>query len=83
MPIVNQINTANTFLDWLTTTQSLVDLANNTIFYIDTKPTSPVGASGDIKGSVYLANNYIYYCSNNYTGVTNIWSRISSTDSWT
>lgn len=82
MPIVNQINTSNTFLDWLTTTQSLVNLANNTVIFVNTAPATPVGAPGDIKGTVYLANNYIYYCSDNYTGTTNVWSRISANNAW-
>ena len=45
-------------------------------------PSTNKGASGDKKGFVYIANNYFYYCTADYDGTTNVWSRIAATDAW-
>ncbi len=54
----------------------------NSLIIVATAPANNKGAGGDTKGMVYLANNYFYYCTANYNGSTNIWSRIASTDAW-
>ena len=46
-------------------------------------PASSIGADGDFKGEVVFDNSYIYYCTANYDGVTNIWKRVAwSGDTW-
>ena len=46
-------------------------------------PASSIGANGDNEGIVAVDNNYIYYCTANYDGVTNIWKRVAwSSDTW-
>ena len=55
----------------------------NSLIIVASAPANNKGAGGDTKGMVYLANNYFYYCTANYTsGTANIWSRISATDAW-
>jgi hypothetical protein len=57
-------------------------LSLNTLIYIASAPANNKGSGTDTKGMVFLANNFFYYCTANYNGSSNIWSRISSTDSW-
>jgi len=38
-------------------------------------PTTSIGFSGDMIGSVAFDSTYMYYCTANYDGVTNIWKR--------
>ena len=46
-------------------------------------PASSIGATGDMQHEVAMDANYIYYCTANYDGVTNIWKRVAwSTDTW-
>ena len=46
-------------------------------------PASSIGASGDFKGEVVFDDSYIYYCTETYDGVTNIWKRVAwSADTW-
>ena len=46
-------------------------------------PASSIGAEGDFNGEVVFDNSYIYYCTANYDGVTNIWKRVAlSGDTW-
>jgi hypothetical protein len=54
----------------------------NSLIMVASAPANNKGAGGDTKGMVYLANNYFYYCTANYDGTTNVWSRIASTDAW-
>ena len=54
----------------------------NSLIVVTTAPANNKGAGGDTKGMVHIANNYFYYCTANYNGSTNIWSRIASTDAW-
>ena len=63
-------------------TNTAISFTANTLTHIGTVPSTNKGADGDTKGMVFLANNFIYYCSTNYDGTTNIWSRIASTDAW-
>ena len=63
-------------------TNTSISFTANTLIYVGTAPSTNKGASGDTKGMVYLANNYFYYCSANYNGTTNVWSRIASSDAW-
>ena len=63
-------------------TNTSISFTANTLTHIDTVPSTNKGIVGHTKGMVFLANNFIYYCSTNYDGTTNIWSRIASTDAW-
>lgn len=46
-------------------------------------PATSIGSSGDYVGSVAFNSTYIYYCTANYDGVTNIWKRLAwSGDTW-
>jgi hypothetical protein len=85
MSVINQISSSNTFLEWLTSTQALIDHTNtyaNVIVYISTEPSTNKGQSGNEKGQVYLGNNFLYYCTADYDGTSNIWSRIASSNTW-
>lgn len=49
---------------------ALSDLTNDSNFLIkDTAPSTLAGAEGDTAGTVAFDNNYIYYCTSNYTSV--------------
>lgn len=61
---------------------SAFDRANTSLRMINLAPTSPKGNTGDVAGMVHMSNTYFYYCTSSYNGTSNIWSRISSTDSW-
>jgi hypothetical protein len=48
-----------------------------------TVPTTSVGNNGDLQGDLAFDDTYIYYCTANYDGSTNIWKRVAwSTDIW-
>ena len=81
----NQAVTANTNAQTANTNAYIAlntILSLNTLNYIETIPATNKGISGHTKGMVFLANNFFYYCTADYNGTTNIWSRIASTDSW-
>lgn len=40
-------------------------------------PTSPVGAIGNLEGMVAWDSTYLYVCTGNYDGSTNIWQRVA------
>ena len=69
-------NIANTSL-----TYALASNANSMII-VTGQPNSPKGKVGDVSGLVYLSNVALYYCTGTYNGSSNIWSKITSTDSW-
>jgi hypothetical protein len=69
-------DTANTSL-----TYALASNANSMII-VTSQPNSPTGNVGDVSGLVYLSNVALYYCTGTYDGSSNIWSKITSTDSW-
>ena len=76
--------TANTL-----TTNTFIQFPNgttlntaNVLVFTAAAPGTNKGAAGDKKGYVYLANNYFYYCTADYDGTTNVWSRIAATDAW-
>ena len=49
-----------------------------------TAPSTSIGASGDLQGMVAFDGTYMYYCTANYDGGTNIWKRVAwSGDTWT
>lgn len=41
-------------------------------------PSSSMGAAGDLKGMIAYDNSYIYLCTADYDGVSNIWIRASA-----
>lgn len=46
-------------------------------------PTTSVGSDGDFEGIFAVDNDYIYYCTATFDGVTNIWKRVAwSGDTW-
>ena len=46
-------------------------------------PSTSIGVSGDYVGSVAFDSTYMYYCTQNHNGVTNIWKRVAwSSDTW-
>ena len=47
-------------------------------------PSFSIGAAGDQAGDLAFTNDYIYYCTADYTdGLSNIWKRIAwSADTW-
>ena len=46
-------------------------------------PASSLGESTNKEGDVALTSSYIYYCTADYDGSTNIWRRIAwSNDTW-
>ena len=48
-----------------------------------TAPSNSTGATGDVAGMVAFDASYIYYCTANYDGSTNIWKRVAlSGDTW-
>lgn len=68
--------TANTAL-----TYALASNANSLI-RVTSAPSTPKGNTGDTAGLVHLSNVALYYCTGTYNGSSNIWSKITSTDSW-
>jgi len=46
-------------------------------------PTTSIGASGDFVGIVAVDSDYLYYCTANYDGASNIWKRVAwPGDTW-
>lgn len=39
-------------------------------------PTSPNGADGDVAGMIAWDNTYLYVCTGDYDGTTDIWQRV-------
>lgn len=54
----------------------------NSLIITASAPATPTGNTGDASGMVYLSNIAFYYCTADYDGSTNIWSKIVSTDTW-
>jgi hypothetical protein len=54
--------------------QTLIVNPSNSLNYI---PTTSIGASGNYAGQISFNGNYIYYCTANYDGVSNIWVRVA------
>lgn len=46
-------------------------------------PSTSIGATGDEEGMVAFDSAYMYYCTTDYDGVTNVWKRVAwSVDTW-
>lgn len=61
------------------TTQSTAWSGGRVVF----NPTASIGLSGDKLGDMSFSATYLYYCTQDYDGVTNVWKRISwSGDTW-
>ena len=54
----------------------------NSIVLVASAPSTNKGATGDKRGYVYLGNTAYYYCTADYDGTTNVWSKIDSSDAW-
>jgi hypothetical protein len=55
---------------------SQIVVNNNSLTITTSKtPATSVGASGDVTGMVAWDSSYIYVCTADYDGSTNIWSR--------
>jgi len=50
--------------------------------YNDSTPVTSIGAAGDQKGMVAWDSSYIYICTANYDGITNIWKRAAIGGTW-
>lgn len=73
---VSAYDTANSAL-------SLAVASNvNSLIIVTSAPETPVGNTGDETGMVYMTNVAFFYCTANYDGSTNIWSKITSSDAW-
>ena len=74
-----------TGVDWNPIVASQIQangLPSNTRFS-QAAPVSSIGLDGDLQGAVTFDSNYIYYCTADYDGVTNIWKRVAwSGDTW-
>ena len=74
-----------TGVDWNPIVASQIQangLPSNTRFS-QAAPVSSIGIDGDLQGAVTFDSNYIYYCTADYDGVTNIWKRVAwSGDTW-
>lgn len=47
------------------------------------EPNTSIGSSTDKLGDIAFDNSYLYYCTANYDGNTNIWKRVAwSNDTW-
>jgi hypothetical protein len=47
---------------------------------VRTAPTgNAYGAVGDVKGMIAFDTNYLYICTANYTGSSNVWKRVALT----
>ena len=56
---------------------------NCPVKFTQSAPASSIGADTDLQGAVAFDSNYIYYCTADYDGVTNIWKRVAwSGDTW-
>ena len=56
---------------------------NCPVKFTQSAPASSIGVDGDLQGAVAFDSNYIYYCTADYDGVTNIWKRVAwSGDTW-
>jgi hypothetical protein len=54
-----------------------------TIRITSTIPTTSIGSSDDRQGTLAFNNTYIYFCTANYDGTTNVWKRLAwSGDTW-
>jgi len=46
-------------------------------------PGSSIGVTGDLAGDIAFSGSYMYYCTANYNGSSNIWKRVAwSGDTW-
>jgi len=56
---------------------------NCPVKFTQSAPASSIGADADLQGAVAFDSNYIYYCTADYDGVTDIWKRVAwSGDTW-
>ena len=46
-------------------------------------PSTSIGALGDLLGDYAFDSSYMYYCTADYDGTTNVWKRVGwSGDTW-
>lgn len=59
------------------------DLINKPETVVNTVPSTPIGVSGDKKGTIAFSTTHMYVCSANYDGSTEIWKRVLlDTSTW-
>lgn len=59
------------------------DNNGRTTFPTPAVPTTSIGQADDKQGMVVFSSSYIYYCTADYDGSTNIWKRLQwSVDTW-
>lgn len=60
-----------------------IDLVLSLLNTVTTVPATSRGAAGDKPGMVAYDSTYLYYCSQDYDGVTDVWHRIANdTTTW-
>ena len=60
-----------------------IDLVLSLLNIVTTVPVSSRGTAGDKPGMVAYDSTYLYYCSQDYDGVADIWHRIANdTTTW-
>jgi hypothetical protein len=79
---LNDPNAFNRF-DFAAGSAAAANVELGTIILKKAAPTSSTGSAGDITGMIAADSNYLYYCTGNHNGTTNIWKRVAlSSDTW-
>jgi hypothetical protein len=79
---LNDPNALNRF-DFAAGSAAAANVELGTIILKKSAPTSSTGSAGDITGMIAADSNYLYYCTADHDGTTNIWKRVAlSSDTW-
>ena len=71
------------FTGTLSTNGNVTAFGGNAVVYVASAPATSQGADGDIKGMVFATGTDLYICYANYTGSSDIWTRVSGlTATW-
>lgn len=66
-----------------TGSQGVIGYTGSTGIFTNTTISTAIGSPGDTQFKVAVDNTYIYYCTANYDGSTNVWKRIEfSANTW-
>jgi len=83
-PIAGQDNDSQGFRDNFTNTNTNFEAAKTEIEELQDKqnlvttPTTTIGATGDLPGQVAYDGTYMYLCTAEYDGASNIWVRTAA-----
>ena len=71
---------------WWNSTTNVMKVFNGTIWVTigkwDDVPTAAVGKAGDTLGMLAVDTSYIYACTADYDGISNIWTRTALSTTW-